>query len=94
MPQLLIYLVSLGLVVLGALGFIAALSIPGKVRAALACLAACVPIAIGIWLFRSAGLRLTDLDHLLKSTTTDIESLTRDLKGTEGFRRQLDDILE
>ncbi|MBI1952548.1 MAG: hypothetical protein HYS41_00280 [Candidatus Omnitrophica bacterium] len=94
MAQLLVYLVSVGLVVLGALGFIAALSIPGKVRSVLACLAACVPITIGVWLFRSAGLKLTDLSGLLKSTTADFQNLTRDLKETQSFRRQFKDILK
>lgn len=93
MTQLLIYLAGLGLVVLGALGFIAALSIPGRIRMLLACLAACVPVAAGIWLFRSSGIRLSDFNRLLASANQDVQQLTRDLKEAQSLRGSFQELL-
>ena len=50
MTQLMMYLLCVGLVVAGSLSFIAALRIPGKIRTLLACVAASVPVAFGVWL--------------------------------------------
>ena len=47
--KLFTYLMSVGFVVVGALGFIAALGIPGRFRSFVACVAACVPLAAGAW---------------------------------------------
>lgn len=94
MVQLFIYLVSAGLVVLGALGFIAALNISGKIRAFLACLAACVPIAVGVWLFHSSGLRISDFGMLVQATAKEAQGMTQGLKDAQEFKKQFQDILK
>ncbi len=93
MTQLVVYLISVALVVLGALAFIWALSIPGRFRMILACLAACVPVAAGVWIFRASGLKVTDFDRLLRSATGEIQQMTKGLKETQGNRQALQDLL-
>lgn len=93
MVQLFIYLVSAGLVVLGSLGFIAALSIPGRIRSFLACIAACVPIAVGGWLFQSSGLRLKDLGTLVQGAAHDVQQTMQGLKETQDTKKQLENLL-
>ncbi len=72
MIPLFLYVLSVGLVILGAMAFIAALQIWGRFRMILACLAACVPIAAGVYLFRSSGLKISDWSRLLHSA--DVEA--------------------
>lgn len=94
MVQLFIYLISAGLVVLGALGFIAALNIPGRFRSVLACLAACVPIVVGGWLFKSSGLRLQDLGPLVQEAAKEVQETARGLKDAQEFKKQFQDLLK
>lgn len=93
MIQLLVYLASAGLVVIGSLGFIAALSIPGRIRSFLACLAASVPIGVGIWLFRSSGLHLTDFGRLVQASAGEAQQLVQALKETQHLKGSLDELL-
>lgn len=81
MIPLFLYLLCAGLVVLGALAFIVALQIPSPVRMAIACLLACVPVATGVYLFRSSGLKISDWDRLLRSTDREMKQMG------EGMRR-------
>ena len=64
MVGLAIYLISVGLVVIGALAIIRALAIPGRARMFFASLASAVPILFGIWLFRISGLQPADFPRL------------------------------
>ncbi len=93
MTQLVIYLICVALLVLGSLGFIAALGISGRIRMMLACLAACVPIAAGIWLFQSSGLRSGDFDRLLAAATQDIQQMPQNLKEAQSVRSTLKEML-
>lgn len=93
MTQLAVYLLSMGLVVLGALAFISALKIPGRVRMGLACLAACVPAAAGVWIFQSSGLRITDFDRLLRSATAEIQQATKGFKENQNNRQAIEELL-
>ncbi len=86
---LFIYLLSMMLIVLGSLGFISALKIPGTGRACLACLAACVPVLFGIWFLRSAGLRPWDLDNLLQDSTRELKQV---MQSAEQKRALYDEI--
>lgn len=94
MTQLVIYLICVGLLVLGSLSFIAALGISGRVRMLLACLAACVPIAASIWLFRSSGLKVSDFDRLLAGATRDVQQITQSLKEAQSVRSSLKDLIK
>ncbi len=94
MTQLAVYLLSMGLVVLGALAFISALNIPGRVRMGLACLAACVPAAAGVWIFHSSGLKIADFGRLLRSATADIQRMTSGFKENQNTRREFEELLE
>lgn len=94
MVELGLYLVSVGMIVIGALGMIRALSIPGKTRMILACAAAAVPIGTGIWLFCSSGLRVGDLDRLVRASREDVQQTVRALKEAQSFRGGLEDLLE
>jgi len=78
---LFLYLLCAGLVVLGALAFIVALQIPSPVRMVIACFLACVPVATGVYLFRSSGLKVSDWDRLLRSTDKEMQQMG------EGMRR-------
>ena len=93
MVQLAIYLISLGLIVLGALCFVSAMSVKGRVRVFLACVAACVPIGVGVWLFHSAGLRPRDLDRLLRQTSEDVQGFVDGLKKGQESRQEIQDLL-
>ena len=93
MVQLAIYLISLGLVVLGALCFVSALSVKGRVRVFLACVASCVPIGVGVWLFHSAGLRPRDLDPLLRKASADMQGFIDGIKKTQESHREIQDLL-
>ena len=86
MVDLAVYLICVGMVVLGALGMIRALSIAGKTRMVVACVAAAVPIAAGVWLFRSAGLKLGDLDRLMQASAGEIRQVTQSFKGEQSTR--------
>ena len=93
MTKLLIYLVSAGLIVLGSMGFIAALGISGRIRMLMACLAACVPAAVGIWLFHSSGLKVRDFGPLLQSTTDEVQQVFSNLKESQSMRREMNKLL-
>lgn len=92
MIELGIYLISAGLVVIGALGLIRALAIPARVRMIFACLAAAVPVAVGFWLFRSSGLHVTDLDRLIISASEDIRQTLSAVQDTQTFRKEVGDL--
>ncbi len=93
MIQLLIYLISAMLVVIGAVAFIAALNIKGRFRALVACVAACVPVGIGFWLFQSAGLKVGDLDPLLQKASQEIQEMFKGLQETQSVRKEFQDLL-
>jgi len=93
MVQLAIYLISMGLVVLGALCFISALSVKGRVRVFLACVAACVPIGVGIWLFHSAGLRPRDLGVLLRKASAEVQEFVEGMKKAQESHQQIQNLL-
>ncbi len=93
MVQLAIYLISMGLVVVGALCFVSALSVKGRFRVVLACAAACVPIGAGIWLFHSAGLHPRDLNTLLRKASADVQGFIDGVKKAQGSRQQIQDLL-
>ena len=93
MTQLAVYLISMALVVLGAMAFIWALSIPGRFRMVLACLAACVPVAAGGWIFRASGLKVNDFGRLLKTATEEIRQMTKGLKETQSNRQSLEELM-
>jgi uncharacterized membrane protein len=80
MVQLTIYLVCVVLVIIGSLSLVAAMSVDGKYRSFLACLFACVPIAIGIWLFQISGLKINDFPRLFKETSQEIERVAKIIK--------------
>ena len=90
MMELFLYLLSAGLVVLGALAFIAALRIWGTFRMILACLAACVPIAAGVYLFHASGFKISDWSRLLHSA--DVE-MTRTAEGIQRNRTTEEDLM-
>ena len=60
MVELSTYLISLFCIMLGMMGLIAALKIEGWVRMLVACCAALIPVAAGMFLFWSAELSLSD----------------------------------
>lgn len=94
MVQLAIYLISMGLVVVGALCFVSALSVKGRIRVFLACVAACVPIGVGVWLFHSAGLHPRDLNTLLRKASADVQGMMDGLKGAQEARQQIQNLLK
>jgi len=94
MIKLGIYFLAVGLIVLGSLGFIAALTIKGRIRVVLACLMAAVPILAGILLFHNARIRPRDLSRLVRTTTQDVKALTQDIQDARDVRNQLGGILE
>lgn len=86
MIELALYLICVGMVLIGALGMIRALSIPGRTRMVLACLAAAVPVGAGIWLFHSSGLRLGDLDRLMRNASAEVQQAVQSLKDAKSFQ--------
>ena len=89
MTKLAIYLLCVGLVVMGAFGFIGALKIEGRLRTLLACLMASVPIAAGIFLFHSAGLRPGDLRHLVRTASEQMKQISADIQDSAETRGKL-----
>ena len=92
MTQLAVYLICMGLVVLGAMAFIAALNIPSRIRMVVGCLAACVPVAAGIWTFRSAALQVSDFGPLLRNASREIRQLVENLKQLREIHHSLDNL--
>ena len=96
MIQLGIYVFSVVLVVVGVFGIISALGREGIVRVMLGCVAACVPIAIGVGMFRISGLRVNDLKPLVRAATQEMAQFTQGLQRVKQNRQdslQLDQIL-
>ena len=96
MIQLGIYVFSVVLVVAGAFGIVAALGREGSVRVILGCLVACVPIAIGIGMFRISGLRVNDLKPLVRAATQEVTQFTQSLqriKQNQQDSLQVDQVL-
>jgi len=79
MVELAAYLVSLFCVVLGMMGLISALKIEGWIRRSVACCAALIPVASGIFLFWSAELHLLDLRPTFHSARKEMKLLSRGL---------------
>lgn len=94
MMQLFLYLLSAGLVVLGALAFIAALKIPGRFRMMMACLMACVPAVAGVYLFQSSGLKISDWDRLVQSANQEIDQIARGFQGNRTSQAEIMQLLE
>ncbi|MBI3312539.1 MAG: hypothetical protein HYZ88_03330 [Candidatus Omnitrophica bacterium] len=88
-----LYMISVGLVVLGAMAFIAALRIPGRIRMVIACLAACFPVATGIYLFQSSGLKISDLDRLVRSASREIEGIGRGVEKNRIAEQEITTLL-
>ena len=89
-----IYLGCVALIILGALALISALSIPGFFRMAIACMAAVVPIVVGVWMFRSSGLQVRDLDRLVRAARADVQQVVSKIRDTQNFDKQFEDLLK
>ena len=94
MIPLMIYLLSAGLVVLGALAFIAALRIPGRIRVLIACGMACVPIAAGAYIFHSSKLKISDWDRLIRSATLKMEQMGQGIQRNRQSEKEIMMLLE
>ncbi len=94
MMDLLVYMLCAGLLVVGALAFIWALSIPSRFRAVLACLAAFVPVAVAVWIFRGSGLKVGDFDRVLRSSAADVQQISRNFKEAQNSRQTFENLLE
>lgn len=92
MVKLSIFLICLLLVIVGSLSLVSSMSVDGKYRSVLACLFSCVPIAAGIWLFYSSGLKIGDLQRLLQDTVHEIERVVRIIKEGIANRNDFDKV--
>ncbi len=92
MVQLTIYLVCVVLIIIGSLSLVSAMSVDGKCRSILACLFACVPIAVGVWLFYVSGLKVNDFPRLFKETSQEIERVATLIKQGVANRNDFDKV--
>ena len=94
MISLAVYLFCVSLLVLGALCFIAAMYIPGRMRMMVACLAACVPIAAAVWIFRSSGLRENEFGSLLKTVGQELGQVGQNIKKGREIQAEIDKLFD
>lgn len=94
MIELFVYLIGMGLIVLGALAFIAALRIPGRIRMAAACLAAAVPAVAGYLLLDQSGLKFSDWDRLLRRANQEMSQMNSGIKRNQSSQKDLLELLD
>ena len=92
MAELGIYLISLGLVVMGATALIMALTIPGRIRSLIACLAALVPAVAGGYLFHEAGLEIRNLKPILNAAKADLESFMQGVQKAQSLGSAIEEL--
>ena len=92
--QFSIYMLCVGLVVVGSLSLVSALSIAGKFRLIVACLVACIPIGVAVWLFRSSGLKINDFNRLLQLTQHEIEKWVEAMRQAQTASTDFDKIMK
>lgn len=83
-----VYLVSVGLVVMGVMGISRAFAIPGRFRVFFSALTSAIPILMGIWIFRTAGLQPGDFRRLVPAAVEEVRQALAAIQGTQKMRAE------